>query len=181
MSVHEEWRGTRSRSSRASTIYLALGVIGILNLSFGVPAGRTAYSPANAIETYLMDMYLNAQNEVYVEAGETERNVIASAGLSIFFEMLAPNGNSKTSAELFTEHNLQLIRRAQLLVEEDAGRYARARLRTAPSPRPPRSSPRSPTPTLPIWTPPRRLHRRRRSRSATWSRRRAVSPRVPPR
>jgi hypothetical protein len=88
-------------------------------VSFGSPSGRNAYSPYNVNETYRMDMYINAQDEVEVKSEEQERQVERFPGFTLIFEMEKPNGDTDVDAEVFTKANLPLMYRAQQVIEAD--------------------------------------------------------------
>lgn len=88
-------------------------------MTFGNPSGRTAYSPTDRIETARLDMYINAQRTVEVKAESTERQTVSSAGITIFFEEETADGQPALDAPIFTEENLEIMRRAQRIIEAD--------------------------------------------------------------
>lgn len=71
-------------------------------LSFGGGSGRNAYSPNDAVETYRMDMYINAQRQVDVQSAKTERQTKAFPAFQLVFEMVKEDGSPDVNAEIFS-------------------------------------------------------------------------------
>lgn len=64
-------------------------------------------------------MLSNAQDTVVVESAKTEQQIVLFPGITLFFEMRDQYDKVDTSAAIFTERNLELMRSAQLLIEKD--------------------------------------------------------------
>jgi len=102
-------------------VFFVLSFIGgnAVEVTFGTPSGRNAYSPTDARATQRLDMYIVAQDTIEVKSESAERQTSSIPGFTLIFEEETPSGEPDLSKDIFSPANLEYILRAQEVITKN--------------------------------------------------------------